>query len=93
VKHIEAIENVKRRETKQIPCMADLSYSDRLRQLKLPTLAYSRVRGDMIEMYKILTGKYDPEVSDFIDTIGESATRGHAYKIYKIRTRLNIRKY
>jgi hypothetical protein len=45
--------------------------------LKLPTLAYRRIRGDMIELFKILTGKYDPEVSDFIQLKGESSTRGH----------------
>ena len=28
-------------------------------QVKLPTLKYRRVRGDMIEIYKMLTGKYD----------------------------------
>ena len=30
-----------------------------LRCLKLPTLNYRRIRGDMIELYKIITGKYD----------------------------------
>jgi hypothetical protein len=60
-KHIEAIENVQRRASKQIPGLSSLSYEDRLRKLKLPTLAYRRSRGDMIELYKILTGKYDEE--------------------------------
>ena len=31
----------------------DLSYDDRLRRLKLPTLNYRRIRGNMIELYKI----------------------------------------
>jgi hypothetical protein len=39
--------------------MKDLPYSERLRKLKLPALACRRVRGDMKEIYKILTGKYD----------------------------------
>ena len=29
--------------------------------LKLPALKYRRVRGDIIEIYKMLTGKYDKE--------------------------------
>jgi hypothetical protein len=33
--------------------MKNLNYEERLRKLKLPTLGYRRVRGDMIEMYKI----------------------------------------
>ena len=36
-----------------------MSYPDRLRKLKLPTLAYRRIRGDMIEIYKLLHGKDD----------------------------------
>ena len=97
-KHKDEIENVQRRATTQLPGMSNLSYPERLQKLKLPILAYRRIlliRGDMIELFKILTGKYDPEVSDFIQLKGESPTRGHTcnYKIFKIRPRLNIRKY
>jgi len=35
----------------------NLAYKDRLKRLKLPTLKYRRIRGDMIEVYKILTNK------------------------------------
>jgi len=35
-----------------------LSYDDRLHHLKLPTLNYRRIRGDMIILYKIIAGKY-----------------------------------
>jgi hypothetical protein len=34
--------------------MKNLNYEERLRKLKLSTLGYRRVRGDMIEMYKII---------------------------------------
>ena len=38
----------------------------------------------MIEMYKILTGKYDERVSDFIElNNSEQCTRGHKLKIKK----------
>ena len=47
----------------------------------------------MIETYKILTQKYDPEVSNFIKLREDSITRGHKYKIFKSRPRLDIRKY
>jgi hypothetical protein len=91
-KDIVAIENVQRRATKLIPGFKDLDYSERLRRLKLPTLAYRRLRGDMIEMYKILTGKYDPRVAKFIK-MNTNDNRGHPYKIYKHHIRLDIRKY
>jgi hypothetical protein len=62
-KHIDMIENIQRRATKLIPGLSNLSYEDRLRRLKLPSLSYRRSRGDMIEVYKIMSGKYDPEIS------------------------------
>ena len=37
-KHIDMIENVQRRATKMVPGLADLTYHDRLKRLKLPTL-------------------------------------------------------
>lgn len=46
----------------------------------------------MIEMYKILTNKYDHRVTGFINT-NCNDTRGHQYKIYKQHTRLDLRKY
>ena len=82
------------RATKLIPGFKELSYEERLKKLHLPTLKYRRVRGDMIELYKILSGKYDSEVSNFIKLHKKSHdTRGHQYKIEKQFIRLNIRKY
>ena len=46
-----------------IPGMPKISYPDSLRKLKLPTLTYRRARGDMIETYKLLSGKYDNQAS------------------------------
>ena len=43
-----------------------LHYEDRLRQLQLPTLKYRRIRGDMIELYKIFAGIYDNETTEWI---------------------------
>jgi len=37
--------------------LKELHYEERLRLLKLPTLKYRRIRGDMIELYKIFVGK------------------------------------
>ena len=39
-KHIEAIEDVQKRATRQLPNMSKLSYEERLRKLNLPTLTY-----------------------------------------------------
>jgi len=47
------------RATKLVFTVKHLAYKERLVQLKLTTLKYRRLRGDMIEVFKILTGKYD----------------------------------
>ena len=88
------IENIQRRATKLIPGLSDLSYEDRLRRLKLPSLSYRRSRGDVIEVYKIMSGKYDPEISNIFQHQEQENrnTRGHKYKLFKPRCRLNVRK-
>ena len=96
-KLIEQIEGVQRRATKQLPGMKNLSYSERIRKLGLPTLSYRRVRGDMIEIYKILTEKYDKNVSDFIklwiNQTQRSSERGHGFKLFPQRAKLDLRKH
>ncbi len=93
-KDIESLENVQRRATKQVPSLANLDYTERLKKLKMPTLKYRRLRGDMIETYKIMTGIYDPDVTPgLFELASTDRTRGNRYKIIKKNCRLNIRKY
>ena len=47
-----------------LPDIKDLTYEERLRKLKLPSLRYRRLRGDMIETFKIVTGIYDKRVTE-----------------------------
>ena len=92
-RQIDSIENVQKRATKLLPMYDNLSYEERLKKLRLPTLTYRRLRGDLIETYKILTNKYDPEIcGNFIELRKDSNTRGHSLKIYKQRCKLNVRK-
>ena len=90
------IENVQRRATKQLPGLKDMSYSERLRKLKLLTLSFRRIRGDMIELYKILSGKYDREAAPFVklwkDMSVRTGVRGNSLKIYPQRARTELRK-
>ena len=53
----QAIERVQKRATKLIRNIKDLPYSERLKDLNLPSLSYSRRRGDMLQTYKIISGK------------------------------------
>ena len=52
---INLIENVQRRATHFIPEINKLDYQERLEKLDLPTLAYRRFHGSIIETYKIKT--------------------------------------
>jgi len=46
--------------------LKNLSYSERLKICQMTTLHYRRIRGDMIETYKIVTGKYETCVAPSI---------------------------
>ena len=50
--NIDTIEKVQKRATKLIPSLKDMDYTKPLKKLKMPTLQYRSLRGDMIEVYK-----------------------------------------
>ena len=54
VKDKELLEHIQRRFTRMIPALNGLSYSERLKALKLWTLEERRIRADLIEVYKML---------------------------------------
>ena len=60
---IKEIEKVQKRATKLVINLKKIPYTNRLQRLKLPTLKYRRLRGDMIEVFKITHNIYDPDVS------------------------------
>ena len=94
-KSIDAkIESVQRRATKMIHGTKNLSYPERLKAVNLPTLAFRRLRGDMIQVYKYLKGKYDVDTTQLfsVDQREFHNTRGHHLKSIKSGSRLNIRK-
>ena len=61
--HIRLIEGVQRRFTRMIPEFKSLTYEARLKRLNLTTLEIRRIRGDLIEVYRILNGleKINPD--------------------------------
>jgi len=76
----------------------DLSYEERLKHLKLPTLRYRRQRGDLIETFKILREVYDPVAIDIFSLSSHhsgkhDSTRGHKYKLFNRPHKLKQRKH
>ena len=85
-KDISFIEKVQKHYTKKISGLSSLSYEERLRKLDLPSLAYRRVRGDLIETYKIVHEIYDPLTTNTLFAIDtNNKTRNHCYKLTKPR--------
>ena len=90
---IKKLESVQRTATRKVNGMANLTYPERLRKLKLPSLRFRRMRGDAIETFKIIHNLYDEEVSPKLKR-AHTNTRGHTYKLYQERANnLDIRKH
>ena len=85
---LKLVESVQYRVTKLVPAVKDLEYTDRLKQLDVPSIAYRRYRGDMIEVYKYLHGQYNVDVSFLPRT--ENSNRGHSLKLQKQSSQLKL---
>jgi len=83
---IDKLEKVQRRATRLIAGYKKLSYF--LRRLGLTTLEQRRLRGDLIETYKIVTGKEKISCSQFF--MHNYNTRGHCYKLSLTTTRCHL---
>ena len=71
-----------------------MTYEERLAELKLTKLEDRRIRGDMIETYKIITGKEDVKTDKFFSMakIRSARNNTHEMKIQKKQCRLDVRK-
>lgn len=92
-KDIEQLEKVQRRATRMIKECKGLGYEERLKITGLTSLENRRDRGDMLEVYKTLTGKNKIDYKKLFRLSENSVTRGHHLKLHKNRSRLDIRKY
>jgi hypothetical protein len=92
-KLIEELERVQMRATKIIRGCKGKSYSERLEYLQLPTLKFRRLRGDMIEVYKNLTHKYDSKVMLDLPLSSNTKTRGNSLKLSTARAHYDLRKH
>ena len=81
-KHINALEAVQIRATKQVDNLSNMAYPERLKKLNLPTLAYRRLRGDLIEMFKHVN-IYDSEILPSVFQRRSRPSRKHGCQLYE----------
>ena len=67
-------------------------YKERLTELKLPTLKYRRIRGDMTEVYKLLTNTYDDNTVQ-LDINSDTRTMDTPRNYIVVRRCRYVRKY
>ena len=89
-KDITVIENIQRRATKLVQGFRNLSYEERLERLGLTTLEKRRLRGDLIETFKILY-EFDKVDKGLFQRATTQHLRGHSLKLFKHQTRLQVR--
>ena len=65
-----------------------MTYEERLAKLGIQSLEQRRLRSDLIETYKILTGKEQVDPSTFFKLSPNTNLRGNSMKLYKTRPKL-----
>ena len=75
-------------------CIRDRQYSERLTKLGVDSLELSRLRFDLIFVYKILFGMIETDVSAlFVVNNVDTVTRGHSHKLFVQQSHIDVRKY
>ena len=90
-KDIDMLERVQRRATKLIVNLRNLPYEDRLKRLGLQTLKTRRLRGELIEVFKILNG-FDLVSSELLTLAPQGRTRNNGFKLACKRFRTDVAK-
>jgi hypothetical protein len=88
---IEKIEKVRMRAIRMVQRLKNYSYEARLRWLNLPTLKYRRLRGDMIQVHNMVSGKYNNQPTVKFNFSQVSNIRGNSYKMQEIHVHYNLR--
>ena len=70
-----------------------MDYISRLKRCGLTTLETRRLRGDLIEVFKIMKGYDNINSNKFFELKDYKTTRGHSERFTKKSSRLDVRKY
>ena len=92
-KDIHKLESVQRRATKLIPSIRNKPYEERLKDLNLFSLSKRRLRGKLIECFKIIKGYNNVNIENYFKFAPTLPTRGHSLKLKGDKCNLDITKY
>ena len=92
-KDIEKLEGVQRRMTKLIPRLRNKPYEERLNELNLFSLTKRSLRGDLIEVFKIIKGIENMDMEKYFTIDTSNITRNNGYKIVGKRFQTNEAKH
>ena len=82
------LEKIQRRATKLFPGLRDLRCEERLKEYGLTILETRRLRGDQIEVFKILNGSENIGYNIFFEIKESKITRRHNFTLLKKQRRL-----
>ena len=86
------IEKIQRRATKLVKHFSKLSYSERLKRLNLTTLFYRRLRGDVIQVYRIIN-RIDKLDLDHYFEFNTRPSRHNSLRLLKPRALTSFRQF
>ena len=87
------LERVQRQATRMVRSLRHLPYEERLARLNLFSLRRRRLRGDLIETFKIIKQIDKIDHQYFFKRSHTMELRGHAFKLYKPRFRTRGRQF
>ncbi|MFZ2537931.1 MAG: reverse transcriptase family protein, partial [Oscillospiraceae bacterium] len=94
INQINALESVQRKFTKRLPSFGELTYAERLTNLKLQSLEHRRLMIDLITVFKIVHGLVSLSFQDFFTfSPNVHSSRGHSLRFSVPLTRTNTRKF
>ena len=85
------LERVQKRATKMVKGLQNLQYEDRLKSLNMFSLKYRRLRGDLIEVFKFVTGVHAGYLEDMFEFDREHRGRCHRHKLVVKQSRTRLR--
>ena len=91
-KDIDLLEKVQRRASRMVQEFRGWSYDQRLDSLGWSTLEDRRLRGDMIQVFKLVKG-FDIVAPNTFFNVSTTGLRGHTFKLYKSGFSTNIGKF